>query len=431
MGTDLSHLEADVLGRLQVMRRALAATSEGKGSHFISFIALRLTDVEQELASILAEVSDAAGDEDILRHLPVKILRLIPRLEMLHVTVAQYAPMVGRRDMSVGFVHLLDVLMEEILINRSDPVVRLDTQRMYSTINITRQVDYLMDHSGSQLTPYVGDDSIAFNLPALDPENALLSPVLAHEATHSAVNQKLLADLLTSVDPAIIDAIWLRWLTVAGLLPNQKEANAWGERLKRWCAELLCDIVAIALTGPAFVFSFIAFVPTMRDASLGNHPYHADRIQFQLDALESLGWTSVLEARTPGLLSWMRDSAENHVLDGTPEESFLREVLDLARETIRATAINHIPQARRLDPTFAVAGLDDAMNLLADGIPAVEAAGGTLTPWEILLSAWLVAIAEGGDQPRTLKVAPTNEEFGRLVVKSIELAGIKVWWERS
>ena len=297
---------------------------------------------------------------------------------------------------------------------------------MYSTIDLVGPMDELVAALGPKGRTYSGRHPIAFNLPAFDPNNVLLSPVLAHEVAHTAVTRELLQKLQARIQsgPAgkQIDDAFAR----LGFGGNQQQTAGLAQALRAWSAELLCDAIAIALTGPSFLFAFAAFVPPTAIAAAGNsHPDIQDRIGFALDVVDSYGWTPFIEDRAPILTKWFREVSTQPVLTGTAEETFLREAISASAAERKQIASDHIVSP--LDPHEGTR-IDQAATWLAQGVPLVDIEGTVLSPWQVVLAGWMASISVRGDQSSTVALAAGDQDYNAVIVKAIEYSQIVSEW---
>jgi len=419
--------------KLARLRLATAAIPRHRrGSKLRALMNHLLNRVDKELEALAQEEAQAVGVDALHDVVTRKYERLSPQLDSLHEILAAFRDAVGRSDVPVGLQHLIDVLMETVVIDQGDPIVQLSAVNMYSTIDLVAWVDDLFSRTGSPPAAYSGNHPIAFNLPALDPQNALLAPILAHEVGHTAVNQSLLRALEVAIDPAPVEALLAMQLSIAGLHPSGAEAGEWVASFQAWCAELICDAIAIAVTGPSFVLAFCAFAPPSASAQVGTHPSERDRIRIQLKQLDERGWTPTMERDFPSLTAWLRDASNNMTLTGTAKETFLRGAIALIENEIIAVAEQHI--ASGFDPKSADASISAAADWLSHGVPAVEFEGEVLGPWAIVMAGWIATFREHGDDPASLASGVGDTAFNAVVVKALEMSSIVTAWrahERS
>jgi dCTP deaminase len=151
---------------------------------------------------------------------------------------------------------------------------------------------------------------VGFSFPCLEDDNTLLTAIWAHELGHE-VDRKIGEDgewLTLQVekevlfDPQGINDLVEVCLQSEGfpLPPSEKAAERvrvsiieeLSEPLHNWLREIIADVIAIHLVGPAAMFAlYETTVPRFAiDAFSGTHPPARMRLQRQIDELEYLGY---------------------------------------------------------------------------------------------------------------------------------------------
>ena len=261
------------------MRAVVDRLPAGRGDRLGVLVRHALTKFEAEIEALDSErARDAAVEMEpdvrsrLLLGVSRKYERLRPQLNVIHQALATYQTCVNNTDVPVGLQHLIDVMMETLAEGHGDPIVCLDSVEMYSTIDLVAEFGELKkEHDGRLDIPagYTDKHPIALNLPALDPDNALLAPLLAHEVAHTAV-EKSLRDKLSAATKKITKDVTKK-LGAFKTKHGSGAAAKTTEMYRDWCGELLCDGVAIAVTGPSFVFAFSGYVPPSDHAQLNDH----------------------------------------------------------------------------------------------------------------------------------------------------------------
>lgn len=435
MPANLELLRSRTGARLRTMERHVADLPAGRGEEWKALLQHVLAEVKRDFdvtdADILrSETQEPGVAEEIRVAATVHLERLQTLLNQLHVQMATYRAAVARADVPVGLQHLIDVLIEDIVIERGDPIIHLDTRNTYSTIDLANLLNSLIAGLAPPVTPYSGDHPIAFHLPALDPNNVLLSPVLAHEVAHTAVNQRLFNELMQRLRTVqAYDDISNAFDTVAGTYDVDSKREL-GKSLRAWSSELLCDAIAIALSGPSFLLAFTAFAtPSISFPAGRTHPETHDRIRYALRLADELGWTEFMNDRAPKIMSWLREISEEPVLSGSADETFLRKAMDLSEDSRREVALSHI--THRFQAPDQESRLDHAAKWLQQGVPLIDINNEALSPWEAILAGWLAAIRTHGDDAKTIAVAAGDEEFNSVIVKALEYSQIVSAWRAA
>lgn len=226
MEDDLNFLQAVVRERITALRRELPAR-EGHGVSLIRGVAAACTRLEGEAAR------EASGPGE----LPVLLRRLhfvLGELELLHYLVAKFRSDVGRTDLPVGLLHLVDALIDDLLPDSADPILHLDDENMYSTLDVFQAAAGTLQPA-TQPTPH----PVAFHVPGLDAGNALLSPILAHEVGHTSWRQGIADQLDQLAEHTTIEQALRTGVTPAFTADTLRDTyDAWRE-------ELMCDALAV------------------------------------------------------------------------------------------------------------------------------------------------------------------------------------------
>jgi hypothetical protein len=426
--------QAKTASRLATLRLGSRRLRTGRGSQLGALIEHtldRLGSVIETLDSQVnsaATIGDAASRDALLLIISKQYQRLQPQMDVIHLVLATYGESVGRADVPVGLQHLIDLLMEQVVSEPGDPIVHLNSQNMYSTRDVVLLLDELLNGVGgfAPSTDYAGVHPITFNLPAMDPDNALLSPVLAHEVAHTAVEQLLMGQLMAQIDHAALDGLFDACLAGLGVSSTSPAANALAKQFQGWCSELLSDAVALVLTGPSFVYAFTTFALPSDFPIVGTHPPVRDRIRFHMTLLRALGWGDLMVREAPQITSWLDAVSANQVLAGTAEETFLRDAMRLIEPAISVVARSHISDP--IGPSDLEPALEEAVSWLQQGVPAVEYSGTVLSPWQIVLLGWVAAFRESGDTPESLPKGAGDHRFNAVLVKALEMSSIVTSW---
>ncbi|MCA1696727.1 MAG: hypothetical protein LC749_19505, partial [Actinobacteria bacterium] len=203
----------------------------------------------------------------------------------------------------------------------------------------------------------------------------------------------------------------------------------WQVQLFSWIDELLCDALALVLTGPSFLFAAAAFLPAPQAGSLGTHPFPADRIRFALESLRTLGWGDVLAERVPDLLAWLTEVSSPAEAPADARERFLRLGLRSLEESILTVARSQV--ANPLTPA-EFDNLDSrVMELVNLAIPPSQVGVDPVPPWMIVLAGWLYRFSSDGDHAETLAKATGDTVFNEYLLKAIEMSRVTSLWRET
>jgi hypothetical protein len=411
MDDDLRFLAALVKERSDRLRDALQ-DRRGRGSTFAS----TFVGVCDQLSKVAVESLNEEPRTG--RELQVRVrglLRSRQQLGLMYRVVAHFENDIGRRDLPVGLLYLIDEIVRDLLPQSADPLVHLDDRYMYSTLPLLETLPEL-------LKPEAIDHPhpVAFNLPGLDPANAMLAPILAHEVGHTSWRQGTATILDSRIDEqAVRDAL------DPAISAGEDPADL-AKTYASWCQELMCDALAATLTGPSFLFSSAVFLPAPGLGGLGSHPYQRDRIALTLRILERYGWTETLERLSPRTLAWCTDLVSRPELSGHPRETALRNAMAVVESELLQVAEDQCSTRLRVEDFVGVEAV--LLQHIEAQVPPVELANAPATPWMIVCGAWFGEIAARGDDPSALPLIAADSRVNRFALKAVELAAIAASW---
>lgn len=404
--------------RVEGIRHAGPSVPPARGRTVVEVVEEVLAAVEHERDRIIAEIATASDAEaDALGR---RLLRLLKHVTSFS-TLTPYLADVGRRDVSLGLLLTSDVVVDSLLPAGADAVIHLDEHHMYSTLDLRAITKEPLAALGGSSA--IGTIPLILFVPAIDPRNALLMPILAHEVGHSAIEEANLgSSALAQADLTYLNELLDECLREAG----EPDPAPWHVRLFSWIDELLCDALAIVLTGPSFLFAAAEFLPAPQAGSLGAHPFPADRIRFALESLREIGWGDVIDDRCPNLIAWLANIVTTTPEPSEPQEKFLRLGLRSLESTILAIARQHVTDA--LTPN-EFANLDSRVNELVDAaIPPSQVGVEPVPAWMIVLAGWLYRLAGEGDAAETLAKATGDAEFNEYLLKAVEMSRVTALW---
>lgn len=422
-GESFSLLRRLAAGQLARVTAAIEAIAEDeRGSTYVRFVKLHLEAIDRLATE--AEVDYAAATLDAEREIYGRRLqRLHLMLDAIHGDVFNYRRDVGRRDLPVGLLYLIDALIDDLLKASADPLVHSDTAYMYSTVRLKtlwRRLSSALGIAWAEPT-----EPVIFNLPGLDPANAMLSPILAHEVGHSVLQRSdLVADVEARLDPAVVASLRAQ---LAADDPGADEAALLAQFV-RWLEELVCDALATELCGASMLFASAAFLPASSAGGFGDeHPDPASRLTLTLRQLDDTGWSPALSRHCPNTLAWLQAvAAKTPATTAPPSEVFLRELVALAIPAIIEVARGYVGSSFE-GPTFE-AHEAELMALIAHGVPPAEIQGMSISPWTIVVSCWFHGISSLGDSPSGIASIPSDAGLSKFALKAVEMSRVLQLW---
>lgn len=405
--------------RVAAIRRA-RPHGETAGDHrLVHLVDLLIDGVERERERILREIDSATDDERVV--LGRKLLRLHTQVRGYSM-LTPYLADIGRSDLPMGLLQAVGILIEALLPAGADPVIHLDEHHNYATLDLLTLTEPIRSSLGIAAPP--SPAPVVFFVPSTDPANALLLPILAHEVGHTAIDEADLgSDVLSNSDQGALSDLLDDCLTAAG----SSDPTTWKLNLFRWLEELLCDALAVTLTGPSFLFASAVFLPAPANGSVNSsHPFPGDRVQVTLRLLERRGWKPLLDSHAPQITSWL-SSLDQPIDQQSPLERFLREGIRILEPAIAEVT------ERFVDSPMTPAEFDGIQSFLAQllhmEVPPAEVSGKPTPPWAAVLAAWLHRIREGGDEPTTLVAATVDATYNASILKAIEMSRILEYWK--
>jgi hypothetical protein len=279
-----------------------------------------LSKIHEGLLAILGalelEVSEKAEkDEPIPEDVLIRIKRCGQLVGVLH-SVLKVLEMGNREYISQGSVVLMESITKQF---GSDS--RFILLPMYE-YNFTYQdliqplktmLKDVLPHIEEILSPFAKKFAV-IGFPLVQRENILLNSLLAHEVGHSINEENLIVENLmgkVSIDIKKVDEItkeWSRWpgektevtltsfIEFAALKAEvHKMATRW---ISNWLKELVSDVLAFHLVGPAYLFALTNFLLTLTgvDGESSDYPPPRMRIKLMLDEFDEMGYPKTLRS---------------------------------------------------------------------------------------------------------------------------------------
>jgi hypothetical protein len=334
-------------------------------------------------------------------------------------------------NVNLGSLYMSEEFTELLVGRQADLVFVPGPGFMYSTISwpFSEVINGTPGYS-----PKAKRRPIVVNYPQSDSDRLLLHPLFAHEIGHSAVAesnllQKFAVEVLT-VQPLSrrLDEE-VKWVA-ANLQPGQSELKIrqqLREVLRCWVTEILCDLMAVEASGPAFLWAAASFgLPITRSGPSDTHPPTTLRIKLALDLLIENGWGDLLLEAGPHIKSFLDGVAADATNEIARPWEFLRTAIVDNTKWLRDAASNQIGSG--------VLGLQaadeakEAADLLRQLVLPVGASDQPFSPRAILLSGWLEGLRRYGDDVAGMIKAQADRGLQDLVGKAIEMSTVATSW---
>jgi hypothetical protein len=274
---------------------------------------------------------------------------------------------------------------------------------------------------------------IVLNYPLGDSDRLLLHPILAHEFGHPSCQEHELvasAEALLAGNQNFNAALEQVIEEMGGVWtsPPEQIARTIRAHLRSWIEELLCDHLAIEVSGPAFIWAFAMFAMPFSYGEPGlEHPPNTVRLRLASEHLARRGWRPYMERVAPGATAWLDEIAADAEMPLEPLFSFIRDQLLTNPEVLQDTAIGRVGE-RALDRSACEMEAEEAAVLLEDLILPL----GLATPLDgrsILIGGWQRAFSQHADDPAGMVEATADGRLQDLVGKAMEMSVVVKAWE--
>lgn len=334
-------------------------------------------------------------------------------------------------NLNLGSLYMTEECARILVGSDVDLVVVPNPEYMYATTSWPFSA--VIDNTPG-FTATTARRPIVLNYPLSDSDRLLLHPIFAHELGHASADEH---GLVTGVEAELdgdasftaalqqtVEDIAARWTAI----PKTQISGMLRGWLRDWVEELLCDHLAIEVSGPAFIWAFAMFVMPFSYGEPGSeHPPNTVRLRLALDHLARRGWRPYMERVAPGVTAWLDEIAGDARSPLDIQFGFLRDQL-LAHASVLQDAAIVRAGAQALDPRASEAAADEAAGLLSRLIMPVGL-GEPLEGRAILLGGWQQAFRDHGDTPSGMVSALTDGRLQDLIGKAIEMSTVTAAWE--
>lgn len=376
--------------------------------------------------------SDGASEE--IRESFLRSLRaLVFNLRSAHAAMPWLAA-TRSPQINLGALYLAEECAEILVGQSVDLVVVPDPEYMYSAqswpfIRVVEAVEKLFGFS-----PETESRPVVLRYPLSDDNRLLVHAIFAHELGHPAADEFDLAEEVLGeleADTEFEDGLANTAETIFPATSSSKTARTLREWLRDWLEEIVCDHLAIEVSGPSYLWAFAGFVmPLSYDGPSTTHPPNTLRVRLMLDLLAERGWDSYLEQKAPDLSAWLKRVGEDADTELEAPYGFFREHILRRSDLFRTVAARQVDNGDRLGPEAAIPEAERADELLRELILPLSS-NPVLKPRAILLGGWQRALAEHGDHTSGLVESLVDYQLQDLVGKAIELSVVASCWEED
>jgi hypothetical protein len=330
----------------------------------------------------------------------------------------------------MGSLYLTEEFARVLVGSNVDLVVVPDSEFMYSTTSWPFK--HVIERTRG-FAPATTRRPIVLNYPLSDSDRLLLHPIFSHELGHPSVDEH---DLVAGVerrldaDPGFRAAYQQAVSTMATYWAANpsKIAGTLRAQLRAWIEELLCDHLAIEAAGPAYLWSFAAFVmPLSYGDPVPSHPPNTIRVRLALAQLTDRGWRPYMERVCPATTAWLDGIAKEADTALDAQFDFLREQLIRNASLLREASAGRVGSGS-LDPQTAEGPADEAGSLLGQLILPVGL-DDPIDPRCIVLGGWQEAFRRHGDGPSGLVRTLDDGRLQDLLGKAIEMSVVTSMWD--
>lgn len=424
MDNEIQFIDAIVTQRLNRLSDTLSGIKrEVRGGSFVTFAEASAAAIESARKESMRKLKRSARTRSEDYEVDLRSLkRVLPQIEGLEQMVSLYLPDVGRQDVPVGILYLVDQLIEQLLPERADPLVHLDFEGEYASLDLT---EFAIEDAETAHGPH----PVAFRVPDLDPANALLAPIFAHEVGHVAADQRLRVALLSRIDQQVLLDLFDQHYD-GPAEERESVQEDYRNQLMDWLEELLCDALAALVAGPSLLFALSVFLAAPAELEYDTHPPQRERVRYCLRLLDEMGWAGALDRWTPAVVRWARTLPEGGRDPISGRDRFLLEALSTLFPLVMDLAREHVVDP--FEPGKTELAIDRGVELLRKGVPPVGCeANVDQSGWEVVLAGWVTGIQDGGDKPVALVSAVADGPLNSVLIKSIEWAAVTALWRSN
>lgn len=415
----LGEIREEIISRRRKNERGDVLASHVLGA--LDAIATRV-DAERQLYP--------SRNSDLAKKAGARQLRFYTQLIWATHAAVQWLAPDADQPLDLGALYFADETALELLEPGVEVMPIASGEYMYSTS--MWPFDWLL-HGQLGEEPKEGQRPVPVivTYPAHENKTMLLHGLFAHELAHTRVGElDLVAKVMEPLETAGHYDTWLQEAVQSeGRFPSLVEERA--PRLASlWLEELLCDALAFALLGPAYVLPFAEM-----GLSVGwgepddEHPSMALRTQLQVKFAEKNGWAPMLKNELPTTWAWLEFAGKGPSKVPSTSESFAEQICRNSVDKVIELAQATTGKSQFTPDTWQKNAKYLAELLEYDILPVEVENGGTATHPEILTACWLSGLQNHGDKPASISKVLAETDYQRFIAKALEMSTMMRIWK--
>lgn len=404
-----------------------------RGQALADHVAATLTAIERRITHSEARFGAATTDAEY--EAAVATMRLLNGFLRHMQEAGPWIDAAADPELHIGPLYFVDEAARVLVSSDCDVVVVPDAAYGYATLSWPFET--ILKKLGQTV---VGSRPVVVFFPPEETSSLLLHALFVHELGHPAVLEHKLLDRVigtTAGDPSFATRFDKAVTDFAAAFSGDPAEARFilNRRLHSWVTELLCDALATAYVGPAYVFAFAAVVASTSSAEIPkDHPPTSLRLRIMLDQLKRRRWIALLRTRIPNVLAWLEYVASMASGPLVSHAQFLVDATtELAPEVRRAS--DDLLRSNVYRPKhYGAVGSEVESYLQHRILPAQLQDGAAPDRRSILLAGWMHVFGDDGiegnegDAATSLPVGLMNHDFQEFLSKGLEMSAVLETW---
>lgn len=284
------------------------------------------------------------------------------------------------------------------------------------------------------------DKLAVLSFPDIYKDNLIANSELAHEVGHFIDDIDQITKRIFSTikpDPEKLyqyikkDTEGLDYLAIERI--KAKTLKKWRYSANRWILELVCDLIALRLCGPAFLFALAELLLTKQypDEADEDYPPAVMRLELLLEELDSIKFLdNIANMENKKLIEELVGQIREHIKTfQNNEESILHETINSVKPLIKTQA-DISTRGFQYTPQKFATDVFQLLDRLKEYVPPCEIKRGTPADIISILNTGIIFRLTWKKYPPPIKIESIKDEsyviqiINSLVTKAIELSVI-------